>query len=127
MSAYIIAEVTVTKPAQYEDYKRLSTLARGAAHGQRTGLGGGRAQSVQAVVTRGGKKLCYLQKPGDQLEACEVQIGSFNDNFIEIAQGVKLGDKVLLTPPRLIEAEPATKTRKTEKSKAKNGKTATKS
>ncbi len=27
MSAYLIADVTVTKPAQYEDYKRLSTLA----------------------------------------------------------------------------------------------------
>ena len=27
MSAYLIADVSVTKPAQYEDYKRLSTLA----------------------------------------------------------------------------------------------------
>jgi len=27
MSAYIIADVTVTHPQQYEDYKRLSTLA----------------------------------------------------------------------------------------------------
>jgi len=27
MSAYIIADVTVTHPHQYEDYKRLSTLA----------------------------------------------------------------------------------------------------
>lgn len=27
MSAYLIAAVQVTKPAQYEDYKRLSTLA----------------------------------------------------------------------------------------------------
>ncbi|ANY15519.1 DUF1330 domain-containing protein [Bordetella pseudohinzii] len=27
MSAYLIADVLVTQPAQYEDYKRLSTLA----------------------------------------------------------------------------------------------------
>ena len=44
MSAYLIADVSVTKPAQYEDYKRLSTLAM-------------RAYDAKILV-RGGESRC---------------------------------------------------------------------
>jgi len=51
MSAYIIAEVTVTKPAQYEDYKRLSTLAM-------------RAYDAKVLVRGGETKHLEGRKPG---------------------------------------------------------------
>ena len=50
MSAYLIADVSVTKPAQYEDYKRLSTLAM-------------RAYDAKILV-RGGDKVLEGREPG---------------------------------------------------------------
>jgi uncharacterized protein (DUF1330 family) len=46
MSAYIIANVTVTDPAQYEEYKRLSTLAM-QAHGAEVCVRGGKIEILE--------------------------------------------------------------------------------
>src|SRR5207302_375266 len=53
---------------------------------------------IQSVVPSEGKQICYVVhslKP----ERRDVEIGEFNDDFIEIKKGVKAGDKVLLHPP----------------------------
>ena len=51
MSAYLIADVSVTKPAQYEDYKRLSTLAM-------------RAYDAKILVRGGESKVLEGREPG---------------------------------------------------------------
>lgn len=51
MSAYLIADVTVTKPSQYEDYKRLSTLAM-------------RAYDAKILVRGGDSKHLEGREPG---------------------------------------------------------------
>ena len=53
---------------------------------------------VQAVSPENGKEVCYVAgsfKP----ERREVEIGDFNDEFIEIKRGLKEGERVLLHPP----------------------------
>ncbi|MCJ0762634.1 DUF1330 domain-containing protein [Variovorax terrae] len=45
-SAYIIANVTVTNPAQYEEYKKLSTLAM-KAHGAEVCVRGGSIEVLE--------------------------------------------------------------------------------
>ena len=45
-SAYIIAYVEITNPAQYEDYKRLSTLAM-QAHGAEVCVRGGKVEVLE--------------------------------------------------------------------------------
>jgi uncharacterized protein (DUF1330 family) len=45
-SAYIIAQVSVTDPAQYEEYKRLSTLAI-HTHGAQVCVRGGAVQVLE--------------------------------------------------------------------------------
>ena len=60
---------------------------------------------VQVVGNQGGKKVCYcLTSHG--VEQRVVQTGSFNDTFVQITDGLEVGEEVLLSPPRLIEAEP---------------------
>ena len=46
MSAYIIANVTVTNPAQYEDYKRLSSHAM-QVHGAEVCVRGGNSEILE--------------------------------------------------------------------------------
>jgi len=46
MSAYIIANVTVTNPRQYEEYKQLSTLAI-QAHGAEVCVRGGAVEVLE--------------------------------------------------------------------------------
>lgn len=53
---------------------------------------------VQAVTPVDGRQYCYVAgafKPQQR----EVEIGDFNDEFIEIKNGLKAGDRVLLRPP----------------------------
>jgi RND family efflux transporter MFP subunit len=52
---------------------------------------------VQAVSPAEGKQVCWLAN-GSKPERREVEIGDFNDAFIEIKKGLKEGDKVLLRP-----------------------------
>jgi Membrane-fusion protein len=50
---------------------------------------------VQAVSAADGKQVCYLAN-GHKPEQRVVEVGEFNDEFIEIKMGLKEGDKVLL-------------------------------
>jgi uncharacterized protein (DUF1330 family) len=50
MSAYIIANVTVTDPAQYEQYKKLSSLAM-QAHGAKVCVRGGKVDVLEGDWT----------------------------------------------------------------------------
>ena len=59
---------------------------------------------IQAVVSKEDKKVCYMMK-NNRVELREVETGEFNDNFVEIKSGLAEGEKVLLNPPRLGEAE----------------------
>jgi multidrug efflux pump subunit AcrA (membrane-fusion protein) len=59
---------------------------------------------VQAVSPDGGKQVCYIGR-GSNPERREVQIGEFNDEFIEIKTGLHEGDMVLLRPPQAAETQ----------------------
>ena len=61
---------------------------------------------VQVVENRAGQKFCYVAT-GSGPEEREVVTGAFNDTFVEIVSGLQVGEKVLLSPPRGIEREPA--------------------
>lgn len=62
---------------------------------------------VQAVANRNGSKVCYVANSGEPRQQ-KVKVGQFNETFIEIISGLKAGQKVLLNPPRLLEANNAT-------------------
>ncbi|MHB8520652.1 MAG: efflux RND transporter periplasmic adaptor subunit [Limisphaerales bacterium] len=53
---------------------------------------------IQAVTPLDGKQYCYVVK-GTRRERREVAVGQFNDEFIEITNGIKEGDKVCLQAP----------------------------
>ncbi len=57
---------------------------------------------IQAVANREGKKVCYVATSQGPKQR-EVQTGAFNDMFVQINEGLKVGEEVLLSPPRLIE------------------------
>ena len=59
---------------------------------------------VQAVVPRDGRQVCYVVN-GRADEPREVAIGEFNDSFIEIREGLKEGESVLLRPPQATGSE----------------------
>lgn len=53
---------------------------------------------IQAVSALGGKQVCYVAR-GHGSEMRPVEIGEFNDEFIEIKSGLKEGEMVLLRAP----------------------------
>src|SRR5207302_1355636 len=53
---------------------------------------------LQAVMTEGTKQFCYVAK-GSRQERREVEVGDFNDEFIEIKKGIAEGEKVCLRNP----------------------------
>jgi hypothetical protein len=53
---------------------------------------------IQAITTYKGKQVAYVLRGGNA-EPRPVEVGLFNTKFIQIAQGVKEGDRVLLAPP----------------------------
>ena len=57
---------------------------------------------VQVVSNRSGKKVCYVVQD-DDIEPHEVETGLFNDMFTEITEGLEVGEKVLLVPPRVVQ------------------------
>jgi len=63
---------------------------------------------VQAVSASEGKQVCYIAG-GFKPERREVEIGEFNDEFIEIKSGLKEGERVLLSTPAGVEAGGGTK------------------
>jgi HlyD family secretion protein len=54
---------------------------------------------IQAVTPRDGRRVCHVVR-GVGTEVREVEVGQFNDEFIEIKSGLADGEKVLLRPPR---------------------------
>jgi multidrug resistance efflux pump len=60
---------------------------------------------VQAVSPDGDRQVCYLA--GLQPERREVEIGEFNDEFIQIKSGLKQGERVLLRLPDGVETQKA--------------------
>jgi hypothetical protein len=61
---------------------------------------------VQAVSPLEGKQVCYVAN-GRKPECRTVEIGEFNDEFIEIKNGIQAGERVLL---RAVETPAAEKT-----------------
>jgi multidrug resistance efflux pump len=59
---------------------------------------------VQAVSPDGDRQVCFVAH-GLKPEKCDVEVGEFNDEFIQIKTGLKEGDRVLLRPPDGFEAE----------------------
>jgi HlyD family secretion protein len=52
---------------------------------------------VAAVAEKGGQVFCCVKK-GDALERRNVVLGQGNDKFVEVKQGVEVGDVVVLNP-----------------------------
>jgi hypothetical protein len=59
---------------------------------------------VHVVANQAGKKICYVAT-GGKPEEREVQTGAFNNTFVEIVSGLEVGEKVLLSPPRMAGAQ----------------------
>jgi len=55
---------------------------------------------VQAVANVGAKKVCYVLLEDNSLEDRQVEVGAFNNNFIEIKSGLNEGERVSLVPER---------------------------
>ena len=66
---------------------------------------------VQAVTSAEKKQVCYVANGGSP-ERRVVEVGEFNDEFIEIKSGLKEGERVLLraaeSPEKTTEAEQKT-------------------
>ena len=60
---------------------------------------------IQSVVTEEDKKVCYVMT-NNSPEKRQVEIGLFNDDFVEIKSGLTEGERVLLNPPRWTVSEP---------------------
>jgi len=74
---------------------------------------------VQAISPHEGKKLCYVAA-GPKVEQREVEVGDFNDEFIEIKKGLKEGERVCLRSPSGLEGkEPGSEEKKTTPAKDK--------
>lgn len=58
---------------------------------------------IQAVTTLKGQQVCYLENNPNPIPT-PVEVGMFNDKFIEIRKGLRGGDRVLLSPPSASEA-----------------------
>lgn len=53
---------------------------------------------IQCVTSVGGKQVCYVKSlTGDK--PVEVEVGLFNNKFIEIKSGLNAGDRIMLAPP----------------------------
>ncbi len=74
---------------------------------------------IQAVAPSEGKQICYVVN-GPRQEKREVDIGQFNDEFIEIKKGLKEGEKVLLRPPESGEPDSGGKDKKPANDKEKS-------
>lgn len=63
---------------------------------------------VQAISPSNGKQVCYVAH-GFKPERREVEVGEFNDEFIEVKNGLKEGERVLLRQPGSSESDNVTK------------------
>jgi HlyD family secretion protein len=60
---------------------------------------------VQGVFRHQGANVCFVAKPGTY-EVRPVEIGRFNDKWVQITSGVEEGEEVLLSPPQGFTLEP---------------------
>jgi HlyD family secretion protein len=58
------------------------------------------AVPVQAVHSLGKNRFCYVRSTGTRLERRNVKIGRHSETFVEILNGLKVGDEVLVRQPR---------------------------
>ena len=73
---------------------------------------------VQVVANRESKKVCYCLTPQGPSQR-EVQTGAFNDTFVQVIDGLEVGEQVLLNPPRLTEASAQNKSKSETKKQQK--------
>jgi multidrug resistance efflux pump len=59
---------------------------------------------IQAVSPIKGKQYCFIAGTGVP-EQREIEVGDFNEEFIEVKKGLKAGDKVLLRTPEGVETD----------------------
>lgn len=59
---------------------------------------------AQALVQRGEETWCYVSRAG-KIERCVVDAGATNDKFVEICSGLQDGERVVLNPMAIVEAE----------------------
>lgn len=52
---------------------------------------------IQAVTTSRGQQVCFVHNESETPDRVPVEVGMYNDKFIEIKTGLKEGDTVLLT------------------------------
>ncbi|MBI3415819.1 MAG: HlyD family efflux transporter periplasmic adaptor subunit [Verrucomicrobia bacterium] len=64
---------------------------------------------IQSVTPEDGKQYCYVAK-GTGQQRRELEIGEFNDEFIEVKKGLTEGEKVYLHSPEAKEKEVSDKT-----------------
>jgi HlyD family secretion protein len=62
---------------------------------------------VQSIVPGNGREYCFVSSGFNKPERREVQVGEFNDEFIEVQKGLKQGERVLLNPPDIPDNESA--------------------
>jgi len=53
---------------------------------------------ISVVSNRAGRKVCYVMTPQGHQERV-VRTGLFNDYFVEIIEGLEVGEEVMLNPP----------------------------
>ena len=75
---------------------------------------------VQAIAPDGDKQVCYIGH-GLKPERREVEIGEFNDEFIEVKNGIKEGERVMLRTPDGIERDKGGKDQKSPEKKDQPG------
>jgi hypothetical protein len=54
---------------------------------------------IQVVANRGGRKVVYVKTAAGGSEEREVDMGAFNDTFVQIITGLEENEQVLLDPP----------------------------
>jgi HlyD family secretion protein len=60
---------------------------------------------VQAVAHQGGREICYVAHE-DALERREIQVGQMNREVLEVTEGLREGEQVVLEPSRIDSATP---------------------
>ena len=58
---------------------------------------------IKVVTNRGGRKVCYIVTPEGSQKERVVQTGMYNKTFVQIVDGLEIGEKVLLNPPLITE------------------------
>ena len=59
---------------------------------------------IQSVVLEDGRYVCYAGRNSSKAARREVEVGSFNEEFIEVKKGIADGESVLLRPPKSLAA-----------------------